>query len=38
MNFREMLKTNGHETDLETSHRPLGTTVLKEIYIQTMGK
>ena len=29
---------NGHETDLEMSPRPLGTTVFEEIYIRTMGK
>ena len=27
-----------HETDLEMSPRPLGTTVFEEIYIRTMGK
>ena len=29
---------NCHETGLEMSHRPLGTTVFEEIYIRTMGK
>ena len=27
-----------HETDLEMSPRPLGTTVFDEIYVRTMGK
>ena len=31
-------RKNGHETDLEMSPRPLGTTVFEEIYIRTMGK
>ena len=31
-------KKKGHETDLEMSPRPLGTTVFEEIYIRTMGK
>ena len=31
-------KKIGHETDLEMSPRPLGTTVFEEIYIRTMGK
>ena len=31
-------KKNGHETDLEMSPRPLGTTVFEEINIRTMGK
>ena len=29
---------NWHETDLELSPRPLGTTDFEEIYIRTMGK
>ena len=29
---------NGHETDLQMSPRPLGTTVFEAIYIRTMGK
>ena len=33
-----MQNQNCHETDLEMSPRPLGTTVLGEIYIRTMGK
>ena len=29
---------NGHETDLEMSSRPLGTSVFEATYIRTMGK
>ena len=32
------LKRNRHETDLEMSPGPLGTTVFEEIHIRTMGK
>ena len=36
--MKNPLFINGHETDLEMSPRPLGTTVFEEIYIRTMGK
>ena len=36
--YRYSEQKNGHETDLEMSPRPLGTTVFEEIYIWTMGK
>ena len=29
---------HGHETDLEMSPGPLGTTIFEEIYIRIMGK
>ena len=33
-----VVEKNGHETDLEMSPGPLGTTVVEEINIRTMGK
>ena len=38
VNEVNVAEKNGHETDLEMSPRPLGTTVFEEIYIRTMGK
>ena len=33
-----LTQKNGHETDLEMSPGPFGTTAFEENYIQTMGK